>query len=213
VDPGGHGLDRDEGTGQVWRNSAKKVKPLAASGVLTSRPAAADSHAMATMNSSRTPAATSQSARPAHGRKRISWTRLAVAAGATYLRRMAHPRMYSDDDPYLADLRKVCLALPESAEVEAWGRPTFRAGKKLFAVFAGDDDHDYAAIFKPEMAERPALLEDPRFYVPAYFGPSGWLALDFTAAKVDWDEVVELMESSYRQVALKRMLKALDDRG
>jgi len=138
---------------------------------------------------------------------------LAAAAGATYLRRMAHPRMYSDDDPYLADLRKVCLALPESAEVEAWGRPTFRAGKKLFAVFAGDDDHDYAAIFKPEMAERPALLEDPRFYVPAYFGPSGWLALDFTAAKVDWDEVVELMESSYRQVALKRMLKALDDRG
>ena len=30
--------------------------------------------------------------------------------------------MYSDDDPYLADLRKVCLALPESVEVEAWGR-------------------------------------------------------------------------------------------
>jgi hypothetical protein len=125
---------------------------------------------------------------------------------------MAHPRMYGDDDPYLADLRRVCLALPESAEVEAWGRPTFRAGKKLFAVFAGDDDHAFAAIFKPELAERPALLEDPRFYVPAYFGPSGWLALDFTAAPVDWDEVLELMESSYRQVALKRMLKALDER-
>jgi hypothetical protein len=27
---------------------------------------------------------------------------------------------------------------------------------------------------------------------------------------VDWQEVAELMESSYRQVALKRMLKALD---
>jgi hypothetical protein len=125
---------------------------------------------------------------------------------------VSHPRMYSDDDPFLAELREVCLALPESAEVEAWGRPTFRAGKRLFAVFSGNDDHPYGVTFKPEMAERPALLEDHRFYVPAYFGPSGWMALDFTVAPVDWDEVGELMESSYRQVALKRMLKALDDR-
>jgi predicted DNA-binding protein (MmcQ/YjbR family) len=125
--------------------------------------------------------------------------------------------MYSDDDPYLDDLRKRCLALPESAEVEAWGRPTFRAGKKLFAVFSGDDAHAYAIIFKPDPAERPALVDDPRFYAPAYFGPSGWLALDLSAAPVDWDEVAELLESSYRQVALKRMLAALDrstlDRG
>ncbi len=126
---------------------------------------------------------------------------------------MAHPRMYGDDDPFLAKLREVCLGLPESVEVEAWGRPTFRAGKKLFAVFSGTDDHPYAVTFKPELAERPALVEDPRFYVPAYFGPSGWLALDFTAAPVDWDEVTELMESSYRQVALQRMLRALDARG
>jgi hypothetical protein len=123
---------------------------------------------------------------------------------------MAHPRMYSDGDPYLAELRRICLALPESAEVEAWGRPTFRAGKKLFAVFDVDDRHPYAVVFKPEPPERPALLEDKRFYLPPYFGPSGWVALDFTAAPVDWVEVAELMESSYRQVALKRMLKALD---
>jgi predicted DNA-binding protein (MmcQ/YjbR family) len=123
---------------------------------------------------------------------------------------MAHPRMYSDGDPYLAELRRICLALPESAEVEAWGRPTFRAGKKLFAVFDVDDRHPYAVVFKPEPPERPALLEDKRFYLPPYFGPSGWVALDFTAAPVDWVEVAELMESSYRQVALQRMLKALD---
>jgi hypothetical protein len=61
---------------------------------------------------------------------------------------------------------------------------------------------------------RPALLQDRRFYVPAYFEPGGWLALDFGARKrVDWGEVAELMESSYRQVALKRMLKALEERG
>lgn len=118
--------------------------------------------------------------------------------------------MYRDDDPYLAELRVVCLSLPESAEVEAWGRPTFRAGKRMFAVFEGTDDHPYAVIFKPDPAERPALLADPRCYAPPYYGPSGWLALDLTAAPVDWRELAELMETSYRQVALKRMLKVLD---
>ena len=126
---------------------------------------------------------------------------------------MAHARTYSEEDPFLAELREVCLAFPESAEVEAWGRPTFRAGKKMFAVFQANEEHPYAVTFKPEPHERAALVGDPRFYVPPYFGPGGWLALDFTAAAVDWDEVAELVESSYRQVALKRMLKVLDERG
>ncbi|HUH07417.1 MAG TPA: MmcQ/YjbR family DNA-binding protein [Egibacteraceae bacterium] len=123
---------------------------------------------------------------------------------------MTHPRMYSDDDPFLPELRLLCLALPESVEIEAWGRPTFRAGKRMFAVFEGSDAHPFAVTFKPDPAERAALVDDPRFYIPAYFGPGGWLALDFTAAPVDWEEVEELIESSYRQVALKRMLKTLD---
>ena len=124
---------------------------------------------------------------------------------------MAHPRGYSDDDPFLNELRAVCLALPESSEVEAWGLPTFRAGKKIFAVFAGSHDQRYHVIFKPEADERPALLNDERFFSPPYWGPGGWLALDFTAAPVDWTEVAELIEGSYRQVALKRMLKVLDE--
>jgi predicted DNA-binding protein (MmcQ/YjbR family) len=121
--------------------------------------------------------------------------------------------MWSDDDPHLPELREVCLALPEAVEVEAWGRPTFRAGKKIFAVFSGTDEHAHGVIFKPEADERPALVQDGRFYSPPYFGPSGWLALDLDAAPVDWDEVAELVEGSYRQVALERMLKALDEPG
>jgi predicted DNA-binding protein (MmcQ/YjbR family) len=118
--------------------------------------------------------------------------------------------MYNDDDPYLGELRAICLAFPESREVEAWGRPTFRAGKKMFAVFAGTDDRPFGLIFKPESDERTALVQDERFYVPPYFGPGGWLALDLDAARVEWDEVGELLDSSYRQVALKRMIAVLD---
>lgn len=92
------------------------------------------------------------------------------------------------------------------------GRPTFRAGKKMFAVFEGSDDHPFAVVFKPDPEEYPALVDDERLYVPRYFGPGGWLALDLTSAPADWHEVAELMETSYRQVALKRMLRALDGR-
>ncbi len=34
----------------------------------------------------------------------------------------------------LKRLRSICLALPEAVEIEAWGHPTFRAGKKMFAA-------------------------------------------------------------------------------
>ena len=117
--------------------------------------------------------------------------------------------MYSDDDPYLTELRDVCLALPEATEKEAWGRPTFRAGK-MFAIFSGHVGHPYSLEFKPDPDERLALEQDARVYMPPYSGASGWLALDFDTAPVDWTEIAELVESSYRLVALKRMIAALD---
>jgi hypothetical protein len=123
---------------------------------------------------------------------------------------MAHPRMYDDADPLLARLREIAARFPESVEVESWGRPTFRAGRKIFAVYGVTDDHPTAVIFKPDPDERPALAGDDRFLVPPYFGPGGWLALDLAAPDVDWSEVDELLDSSYRQVALVRQLRALD---
>ncbi len=125
---------------------------------------------------------------------------------------MAHPRMYDADDLVLRRLRELCLDLPESAEVESWGRPTFRAGKKIFAVYGSGEECPSALIFTPDVEDRAALVQDPRFFSPPYFGPSGWLALDLAAEIVDWREVAELVDSSYRKVALKRMLTALDDR-
>ena len=119
--------------------------------------------------------------------------------------------MYDDADPLLAPLREVAARFPESVEVEAWGRPTFRAGRKIFAVYGASQDHPHAVVFKPEAQERPALLDDDRFFVPPYFGPGGWLALDLDAAPPDWSEVHELLDGSYRQVALVRMLRALGD--
>jgi hypothetical protein len=124
---------------------------------------------------------------------------------------MAHPRMYSDDDPYLAEVRELCLSFPEAVEVEAWGRPTFRAGN-MFCVFSGTDEHRSSLLLQADDEERPALLQDPRFYLAPYYRNAPWVAFDLDAAPLDWTEVRELVETSYRRVALKRMLKALDAR-
>ncbi len=126
--------------------------------------------------------------------------------------------MFDDDDPYLARLRGIALALPGVEERVSHGRPTFRAGK-IFAVFGGSEklrpgEHRQvpaALIFTPDPIDVPALDQDDRFFVPAYYGPYGARALDL-ADVVDWNEVAELVDASYRAVAPRRLLAELDAR-
>lgn len=104
------------------------------------------------------------------------------------------------------------MAFPEAAEVTAWGRPTFRAGKKIFVSMSSSMDRPYSIVFKPDAEERLAHLQDPRFFSPPYWGPGGWLGIDIDSPSTDWTELAELIDTSYRQVALKRQLTALDAR-
>ncbi len=125
--------------------------------------------------------------------------------------------MYSGDDFGLAEVRRICLALPQAHETLTFGRPWFRV-KKTFAVFGGGTKgpegrmYPCSVIFLPDPDTRLALLEDPRAFVPAYFGPNGWMGLDLTAAPVDWQEIAELVEESYRNTAPKRLVALLDTR-
>ena len=126
---------------------------------------------------------------------------------------MRHPRRYSPDDPYLARLRRICLALPGAAEKESHGHPNFYT-RKVFAVFGGvvKGDHDsdrwsQSVLVLPDLLQREAALTDERFFVPAYYGPYGWVGLDFRAAEVDWDEVADLVEQSYRNTAPATLIR------
>jgi len=124
--------------------------------------------------------------------------------------------MVDVDDPLLARLRTICLDLPDAAEKLSHGRVVWFT-TKVFAVFGGKvkGDHsdpllDRALVFPPDPVERLALDRDDRFHVPAYYGPGGWLALPLEVPGVDWDEVAELVESSYRQTAGVRRVARLD---
>jgi len=134
---------------------------------------------------------------------------------------MPHPIMFHDDDLGLAELRKIALGFPEAFEKISWGRPVFCA-PKIFVMYGGNAKPDkggdyipypYSILVKVDDSDRKALQQDNRFYYPAYMGPSGWLGLDLTATKkVDWDEVRELVDASYRMVAPRKLIQQLDER-
>jgi predicted DNA-binding protein (MmcQ/YjbR family) len=111
-------------------------------------------------------------------------------------------------DKALKQVRSACLALPEASEVEAWGHPTFRAGKKMFAAF-GEQAGALAIGLKVGFDRQEELLEDGRFFPTPYAARQGWVSLRLDG-DTDWEEVSGLVREAYRQVALKRMLRALD---
>lgn len=126
--------------------------------------------------------------------------------------------MFDDDDPALARVREIALALPGTDEKVSHGRPAFFT-KKVFAYYGGslreDGDwvqHPHAVIVLPDPDDRRALLDDGRTFVPAYLGPSGWIGVDLDDA-TDWDEVAEMLDASYRLTAPKRLVAELDQPG
>lgn len=131
------------------------------------------------------------------------------------MRGVTHPIMFDPGDPLLARVRAIGLALPEADEKVSHGRPALFT-QKVFAYFGGSQRidgewvaHDAAIVVHPDPDDEPALRQDPRFWVPAYLGPAGWLGIDLDG-DTDWQEVAELIESSYRVTAPRRLVRELD---
>ncbi len=117
----------------------------------------------------------------------------------------------------LTRLRRLCLALPEAHEVEAWGEPTFRVKNKLFAMYADAADHHGGgrnAVWCKAAPGNQALMvksAPDRFFVPPYVGPSGWVGI-YLDADTDWDELADLLRDSWRMTAPKKLIAMLEDR-
>lgn len=123
--------------------------------------------------------------------------------------------MFDDDDPYLARVRAIAAEFPGTAEKISHGRPAFHT-KKLFAIYGGSlkvdgewVQHPRSVLLLLDPDERLALLGEARTYVPAYWGPSGWLGVDLDE-ETDWTEIAELLDTSFRLTAPKRFVAELD---
>ena len=111
-----------------------------------------------------------------------------------------------DQHPVLAKLRSLVATLPETAEVEAWGHPTFRAGNKIFATFGAHKDAPSVGV-KQTLDDQADLLEDPRFFFAPYVGKHGWVGI--FVDRVDWPVIEDLVEQSYCLVAPKSLVARL----
>lgn len=128
---------------------------------------------------------------------------------------MPHPQMFDDDDPVLARVRAIALALPGAREKISHGRPAFHT-VKVHCYYGGaltvDGDweqHPRSVLVHLPERERTALVADERSYAPAYLGTSGWLGIDLDV-RTDDAELAELIEESYRTVAPARLLAELE---
>lgn len=104
-------------------------------------------------------------------------------------------------------VRTACLSLPESFEQEAWGAPTFRIRKRIFAIYAKGVHGDGRTSMwcNAPMGVQRFLVdtESSRFFVPPYVGVRGWLGV--VLERVDDRELAELAAQSYCMVAPKKL--------
>src|ERR1700722_1719898 len=92
----------------------------------------------------------------------------------------------------------------------------FRVRKKVFAYFLNDHhgDDTVAITCKVMPAENTALAsaQPKRYYLPAYIGPRGWVALRLDLAKIDWSEIRDLLLGGYLLNAPKRLADQIKPR-
>lgn len=136
------------------------------------------------------------------------------------------PRALSDyvsrgnDADYLYEkVKELALALPETHSRDSHGSPGFRVGTeksgKFFAHFHDGhhgSPHIAVLVKAGSMDELESLVETrpEGYFKPAYYGASGWVGVILNRPGVDWDNVAEWLERSWRATAPARLTKLLD---
>jgi hypothetical protein len=112
-------------------------------------------------------------------------------------------------------VRRACLSLPEATEQAAWGEPTWRVRKKMFAMYASAASHHGGGreclwCAGPLGVQEILVNAEPeKFFVPSYVGTKGWFGVRLDT--VDDDELRGLVVQSYCLVAPKKLQALVED--
>ena len=110
----------------------------------------------------------------------------------------------------------ICQTLPEvTYEVAGKEHIAFRVRKKIFAYYLFDHHGDGIIAFtcKSNLSEQRRLVrDDPEsFFVPAYLGPRGWVAIRLDLDEVDWDTVDELARQAFQLIAPRKLAALIEE--
>ena len=107
-----------------------------------------------------------------------------------------------------AEVRALCLSLPETTEKETWGdaenpgHPTFRVRDKIFVIMAVDGSGGSIKTSTAEQADLTSAFPDG-VRSAAYVGRYGWVDVDFAALP---DVILrETIERAWERTAPKRL--------
>jgi len=117
-------------------------------------------------------------------------------------------------DKKLAKLTGICRALPSAERTLGGSHATYRVRGRVFAYFLDDHHGDgiLSVCVKSELGENvDRVRRDPeRYYLPDHIGPRGWFGLRLDRGRVDWREVANVVERSFRLTAPKTLVAKLD---
>jgi hypothetical protein len=100
------------------------------------------------------------------------------------------------------EARSLALSLPEAAEQDHHGRPSFRVGGKIFATLWSDERMN---VMTDEDGVRTALFRAPEACEAVWWGKR-LAAVGVTLARADRDFLRELLADAWEQKAPKRLL-------
>ena len=110
----------------------------------------------------------------------------------------------------LMRVTEVCMALPQATHESHGDHTDFRVRKKVFAYFLDSHHGDgiVSVCVKSELGENEdrARSHPSKYYLPAYIGKQGWFGLYLNRGPVNWAEVRNIVESSYRLTAPKTLI-------
>jgi predicted DNA-binding protein (MmcQ/YjbR family) len=108
-------------------------------------------------------------------------------------------------------LRERALALPEAHEDHPWGETVAKVGKKVF-VFLGADDGERPGFGVKLIESLDQALALPCAAPMGYgLGKAGWVSVRLDGELPPEGILLDWIEESYRAVAPKRLVAALDD--
>ena len=111
-------------------------------------------------------------------------------------------------------MKKICAKLPEvDVGVDGFGHTTFKVGKKSLVLIGGGEGPDRnrgSLSVKTDVTTQQMLVKRGPWIRTPYIGQHGWVTA-WGDAKLDWNEVAELVKEAWRASAPKRLLKTMEE--